>query len=163
MPVSTPVLNIPDIIFNTKKKQISPREQMVIDIFDFMCSIGAEEVRRSIAEVKIGNWQSVDQALHLIVENYVGQGASEQPDTSVPALEVVKFIKSFAKRGRMTLLNNEKNKMNIPGPESSMYQTFVETHNNARFGGADNTLREHIIAACDMVLPKSEVVEEKIQ
>ena len=61
--VKDPVLNLPDIVFNPNKS-FGRVEQKVIDLLDFMISIGFEELHRT------ADPQNVSEALERIVRGY---------------------------------------------------------------------------------------------
>lgn len=113
--VSDPVLNIPDIIYNPNKR-FGEREQRAMDLLDFMFSIAVEEFRRSS-----GNWDSVREALDLVVGNY------EQK-------KVIAAVNMFAKRGRL-VLDGDSVSLGLPDNLSTKLRSvFGKLHNPYRLG-----------------------------
>lgn len=113
--VSEPVLNMPDIVFN-KEKNIGEKEKKATDILDFIMSIGAEEFRRSE-----GDLDSVKKAMNTILESYNDK-------------EVIKLVKSYIKRGRLTLLGDKTSSaVNLPEDNFTTKNRGIFTkHNEAR-------------------------------
>lgn len=113
--VSEPILNMPDIIFN-KEKNISEKEKKATDILDFIISVGAEEFRSSG-----GDLVNVKEAMKQVLKSYNDQ-------------EVISLVKSYIKRGRLTLLGDAKSKaVNLPENTFTTKNRGIFTkHNEAR-------------------------------
>ncbi len=130
--VTDPVLNIPDIVYNTKKyghERLKSTELKATDLLDFLVSVGHVESKVSKDE------NNVKIALQKVLEAY--------GDT-----KVIEAVKSLAKRGRLTLAGNTQN---LP---------FTVIHNEARLDVKKDTstlLRETIINACTQTLSDSSI------
>ena len=113
--VGEPVLNMPDIIFN-KEKNIGDKEKKTTDLLDFIMSAGAEEFRSSEGDVN-----SVKKAMKTILENYNDKS-------------VISLVKSFIKRGRLTLLGDQDSTaVNIPEESfTTKNRALFTKHNEAR-------------------------------
>jgi hypothetical protein len=113
--VNEPVLNMPDIVFN-KDKKIGEKEKKAIDILDFIVSIGAEEFRASK-----GDKDSVKKAMKTVLSSYNDK-------------DVIRLVKSYIKRGRLTLLGDKNSKaVNIPESGFTTNSRGIFTkHNEAR-------------------------------
>ena len=113
--VSEPVLNMPDIVFN-KEKDISEKEKKATDILDFIISAGAEEFRSSE-----GDLSSVKEIMESILENYNDK-------------DVINMVKSYIKRGRLTLLGDKESEaVNLPKDTFTTKNRGLFTkHNEAR-------------------------------
>lgn len=113
--VGEPVLNMPDIVFN-KKKNIGEKEKKATDILDFIMSIGSEEFRRSGGDIN-----SVKEAMKKILESYDDK-------------DVIRLVKSYIKRGRLTLLGDKKSQaVNLPENSFTTKNRGMFTkHNEAR-------------------------------
>jgi hypothetical protein len=113
--VGEPILNMPDVVFN-KKKDIGEREKKATDILDFIISIGAEEFRRSE-----GNLDSVEEAMKTILESYGDK-------------YVINLVKSYIKRGRLTLSGDRMSQaVNLPEDSFTTKNRGIFTkHNEAR-------------------------------
>lgn len=112
--VGEPVLNMPDIVWN-KEKNIGEKEKKATDMLDFIISVGAEEFRAS------GNLDAVKEAMKQVLENYGDK-------------EVVSLVKSYIKRGRLTLLGDVKSEaVNLPEDTFTTNNRGLFTkHNEAR-------------------------------
>lgn len=114
--VDEPVLNIPDIVFN-EKKNIGEKEKKATDILDFIISIGVEEFR-----ISKGNEDSIKKAMKTVLESYADK-------------DVIKLLKSYIKRGRLTLLG-DKNSKAVNTPIRSGFtidnRAIFTKHNEAR-------------------------------
>lgn len=112
--VSEPTLNIPTIVFN-KDKNIGEKEKKATDILDFLISVGAEEFRRT------GDLISVKMAMKTAMESYNDK-------------EVISLVKSYIKRGRLTLLGDVNSEaVNLPDNTFTTKNRGLFTkHNEAR-------------------------------
>lgn len=110
-----PVLNMPDIVFNTEKN-IGEKEKKATDMLDFLVSIGAEEFRRSG-----GDEDSVRRAMKTVLENYGDES-------------VINLMKSYIKRGRLTLLGDKNSeKIDLPADTfTTKNRSLFTKHNEAR-------------------------------
>lgn len=113
--VSEPVLNMPDIVFN-KEKNIGETEKKATDILDFIISIGAEEFRGSNGDLK-----NVKEAMKKVLESYNDK-------------EVIRLVKSYIKRGRLTLSGDrDSTAVNLPQDTFTTKNRGIFTkHNEAR-------------------------------
>lgn len=142
--VSNAVLNLPDIVYNETLKQklrgyeqsdtAKSRDQQATDLLDFMFNIGVEEYRRS------QEWDEVKKALRIILENYQDK-------------KIIELLKSFAKRGRLTLIGDREalGDQHQPDAVMSKAQTVFGQHNRARLGTRmefEGFLRQTVIDAC---------------
>ncbi|MCD4704874.1 hypothetical protein K8R66_02235 [bacterium] len=131
--VVRPVLNIPDIVYNSKK-QTSEIDKKTTDLLDFTMSIGIEELRRS------EDWNETQRAIKVILNAYQDQN-------------IIQFLKSFIKRGRLTMQGDE-GKFDL-SKTSKLLRPLTAIHNKARLNFDKNTtsaLRELIINECDIYL-----------
>ncbi|MFZ2310569.1 MAG: hypothetical protein WAW11_03430 [Patescibacteria group bacterium] len=112
--VGEPVLNMPDIVWN-KEKTIGEKEKKATDMLDFIISVGAEEFRSS------GNLDNVREAMKQVLENYGDK-------------DVISLVKSYIKRGRLTLLGDVKSEaVNLPENTFTTNNRGLFTkHNEAR-------------------------------
>lgn len=113
--VSEPILNMPDIIFN-EEKNIGEKEKKATDILDFIISVGAEDFRSSG-----GDLNSVREAMKKVLESYNDKS-------------VISLVKSYIKRGRLTLLGDaDSQAVNIPENTFTTKNRAIFTkHNEAR-------------------------------
>jgi hypothetical protein len=113
--VSEPVLNMPDIVFN-QEKNIGEKEKKATDILDFIMSVGAEEFRSSE-----GDLVSVKEAMKRFLENYNNK-------------EVISLVKSYIKRGRLTLSGDRESKaVNLEQDTfTTKHRGIFTKHNEAR-------------------------------
>jgi hypothetical protein len=113
--VGEPVLNMPDIIFN-EEKNIGEKEKKATDILDFIISVGAEEFRSSE-----GDLNSVKESMKKVLESYNDKS-------------VISLVKSYIKRGRLTLLGDANSQaVNIPENTFTTKNRGIFTkHNEAR-------------------------------
>jgi hypothetical protein len=93
--VSEPILGIPDVVYTDALPGKKARK--ATDILDFMVSIGSEEYRRVSREnehksedEKVSAEESVRHAIEIIRDNYEDK-------------EILKVVRSFAKRGRLSM------------------------------------------------------------
>jgi len=139
--VSEPILNIPDIMFN-KNKNISEKEKKATDILDFIMSIGAEEFRRSGSDI-----DNAKKAMKKLLKSYNDK-------------KVISLVRSYIKRGRLTLLGDKKSPVvNLPEDSFTTKNRGLFTkHNEARVVNDRNleTLLKNIgLEVCE------EVIEDK--
>lgn len=108
------VLNIPDIVFNPKK-EIGDREKKATDILDFIVSMGAEEYR------VLSSREAVKNIMKTILDSYNDE-------------YVIKLVKSYIKRGRLTLAGDKNSELvNIPKNTFTTNNRGLFTkHNEAR-------------------------------
>lgn len=134
--VDKPTMMIPTEIYNPEKN-ISDIEKKSTDLLDFMASVGIEEFRRS------KDWDSVRNAFALILQRYGN-------------IDVIRMVKSYTKRGRLTLPND------IKGLDFKTSATFrairpgFAAHNTQRLGADPEItaqLRREIIDACEKSAP----------
>lgn len=113
--LSEPKLNIPDIVFN-KDKDIGDKEKKATDILDFIINVGAEEFR--VAE---GDLASVKEAMTKVLDAYNDK-------------DVIKLVKSYIKRGRLTLSGDRGSRaVNIPQETfTTKNRGLFSKHNEAR-------------------------------
>jgi len=113
--VSEPVLNMPDIVWN-EDKNIGDKEKKATDILDFIISVGAEEFRSSG-----GDLVSVKESMKQVLASYNDQ-------------EVISLVKSYIKRGRLTLLGDAKSEaVNLPeNTFTTKNRALFTKHNEAR-------------------------------
>lgn len=128
-----PVLNIPDIVFNDKKT-IGEKEKKTTDLLDFVVSMGAEDFRIS------QNKESVKRTMKIILENYNDK-------------EVISLLKSFIKRGRLTLAGDKNSEsVNIPSDSFTTKNRGLFTkHNEARIVNnreLEALLKDSALEAC---------------
>ena len=132
--LENPVLNLPDIVYNPDKK-IGDKEKLATDMLDFLVSIGVEEYRRS------KDWGSVTKALNTILTHYDNKN-------------IISLVKSFAKRGRLTLPGD----LNVSQSLSSTAQSarkYFSAHNVQRLKVTEDMstqLRDEVISVCDAFL-----------
>jgi len=146
--VENPVLNIPDIVYNKDIKQkvetyqqddeAMARDQKATDMLDFMFQIGVEELRRS------EDWSQVERALETIIENYDDK-------------DVIEWVRSFSKRGRLTLVGDKEVLDEAKKGDAMAQKTdkVLSQHNKARLNtqtDIEGKLRQAVIAACDKYL-----------
>jgi len=136
--VEKPILNLPDIIFN-KEKNIGDKEKKAIDVLDFISSVGAEEFRRSQ-----GDLDSVKKSIETVLRGYDNQ-------------EVISLVKSYIKRGRLTLLGDaDSEAVNIPSDTFTTKNRAIFTkHNEARVvnnKSLETILKDVSLEICDKVL-----------
>ncbi|MDD5749464.1 MAG: hypothetical protein PHO91_01595 [Patescibacteria group bacterium] len=134
--VSEPVLNIPDIVYN-KEKQTSEIDKKTTDLLDFTMSIGIEELRRS------EDWNETQHAIRTIIDSYDDETA-------------IKMLKSYIKRGRLTMLGDAEGFGLSKTTETLRPLTAI--HNKARLNFDKDTtsnLRELIATECDRYLEDS--------
>lgn len=115
--LKTPVLNLPDIVYN-KEKEVPLKEKRATDLLDFLASIGMEEARLSE-----GDEAKIISAMETLLTDY--------NDYDTLMLTV-----SFVKRGRLVLAGDKKNE-NLDYPEDSFTQKnspLFSQHNVARMG-----------------------------
>lgn len=134
--VSEPYLLIPTEIYNPEKS-ISEIDQKATDLLDLLVSAAAEELRRT------EDWQNVNKALDTVLENY--------GDTKVIAM-----VKSFAKRGRLTLNGDtERLEKKVSATHKITHPAFA-AHNTQRLGiksSKDSSpIRNLVIEACEAYL-----------
>ena len=112
--VGEPVLNMPDIVWN-EEKNIGEKEKKATDMLDFVVSVGAEEFRSS------GSLDNVKEAMRQVLENYGDK-------------DVINLVKSYIKRGRLTLLGDVKSEaVNLPEDTFTTNNRGLFTkHNEAR-------------------------------
>ncbi|HYT42976.1 MAG TPA: hypothetical protein VEP90_11585 [Methylomirabilota bacterium] len=135
-----PTFSVPDIVYN-EKTTMSEREKRAIDVLDFMVDIAEEESN-------IGNRESVHKALETIITNY-GEPA------------VIGTIKSFIKRGRLTLAGDstilnqppEDDRIpNLPDTITTRQRGLLSIHNQVRFRIKKHDalpLKRMIVDICD--------------
>lgn len=113
--VSEPVLNMPDIVFN-EEKNIGEKEKKATDMLDFIVSVGAEEFRSSA-----GNLESVREAMKRVLTSYNDR-------------EVISLVKSYIKRGRLTLSGDREAQSVDLAPETftTKNREIFTKHNEAR-------------------------------
>ena len=131
--VSQPILNIPDIVYN-EEKSTSELDKKTTDLLDFTMSIGLEELRRS------EDWDEARRAIQTILNSYGDKN-------------VIQLLKSFIKRGRLTMQGNEES-VNLSKTTKTL-QPFTTLHNKARLNFDKNTtdnLRKLIIEECETYL-----------
>lgn len=140
--VDNPVLNIPDIIYNAEKNT-SEIDKKTTDLLDFVASIAIEELRRSnVGEGEELSWDNVSRAIKTILDAYGDD-------------RLTGILKSFVKRGRLTLQGDEKS-VGLSDASKSM-RPITSMHNKARLDFDKKTtskLREVIIDGCDKYLKK---------
>ncbi len=127
--VSKPVLNIPDIIYNAKK-QISEKDKKTTDLLDFVMSIGIEELRRST------DWNEARCAIRIILDSYGDK-------------DIISLLKSFTKRGRLTMLGDAQS-LGLSKITKTL-RPLTAMHNKVRLNFDQDTtsnLRELIITEC---------------
>ena len=131
--VDQPVLNIPDIVYNSKK-ETSENDKKTTDLLDFTMSIGIEELRRS------EDWNEVQRAIRTILDSY------NDPQKVI-------LLKSFAKRGRLTMQGDTEGlKLS---KVAKFFRPLTAVHNKARVNFDKDTtsnLRKLIIDECDSYL-----------
>ncbi|MDD3285217.1 MAG: hypothetical protein PHG95_01050 [Patescibacteria group bacterium] len=135
--VKDAVLNLPDIVFN-QDKNISDREQKATDILDFIISAGAEEFRRSN-----GDLGSVRLAMNTILSSYGDR-------------HIIALVKSYLKRGRLTLMGDQKFiGANLdPNSFTTKNRTIFTKHNEARVANnkdMEASLKTIALEICDKV------------
>jgi hypothetical protein len=135
-----PNLSIPDIVFN-KDKNISEKEKKATDILDFITTIGAEEFRASE-----GDLMSVKKAMKIALENYGD-------------LEVVSLVKSYIKRGRLTMLGDkDSSAVNLPAETfTTKHRGLFTKHNEARIvnnRGIETSLKDIGLEVCEELTTK---------
>ena len=131
-----PVLNLPDIVWN-KKKKTGEVDKKTTDMLDFLCSVYGEEFRRS------QNSEDINKALDVVMENYGDEN-------------IISLVKSFIKRGRLTL-QGDKESLNLPNSITKKARGIFAQHNKARVGSKtsfEGTMKEGIMAACERFLSK---------
>ena len=134
--VSEPILNVPDIIYNAEK-QTGEIDKMTTDLLDFMMSIGIEELRRS------GDWNEAQKAVRIILDAYDDKNA-------------VEMLKSFIKRGRLTMQGDEEG-LDLSKTMETL-RPLTAIHNKARLNFEKDTtsdLRKLIVAECENYLEDS--------
>lgn len=130
---SDPTLLLPNMQYNPKLN-ISLREQKATDLIDFIFSVGTEEARRSH-----GYEKSIATSIDIILNTY------NDP-------EVINFIKSFMKRGRLTMQAEGKV---VERPHSRLLEylrPILSMHNKQRMKTDVPTsagLRNLIIERCE--------------
>lgn len=127
--VSEPVLNIPDIIYN-QEKQTSEKDKKTTDLLDFTMSIGFEELRRS------ENWDEAQKVIRIIIDSYGD-------------VEIIKLLKSFIMRGRLTMQGDEE--MVGLSQTSKALRPLTAIHNKVRINfnkDITSNLRDLIAAEC---------------
>jgi len=143
--VGQPVLNMPDIVFNNQK-EIGEKEKKATDMLDFLISVGAEEFRRSATEEELVRLNNVRRAMQTVVENYGDQS-------------VISLVKSYIKRGRLTLLGDKKVQgIDLP-PDTftTKNRALFTKHNEARIvnnHGIETTVKEIGLEVCDQLIKK---------
>ncbi|OGY93979.1 MAG: hypothetical protein A2406_03695 [Candidatus Komeilibacteria bacterium RIFOXYC1_FULL_37_11] len=131
--ISQPILNIPDIVYN-EEKSTSEIDKKTTDLLDFTMSIGLEELRRS------EDWDKTRQAIQTILNSYGDKS-------------VIQLLKSFIKRGRLTMQGNEES-IDLSKTTETL-QPLTTMHNKARLNFDKNTtddLRTLIIEECEAYL-----------
>ncbi len=133
------VLNIPDIVFNPKK-EIGDREKKATDILDFIVSMGAEEFRLS------GDKDSVKNTMKTILNSYNDD-------------YVIKLVKSYIKRGRLSLSGDKNSKsVNIPqNTFTTKNRGLFTKHNEARIvndSELETILKDTALEVCEEFLKK---------
>jgi hypothetical protein len=113
--VGEPVLNMPDIVWN-EDKNISDKEKKATDMLDFLISVGAEEFRNSE-----GDLDSVKKSMKQVLESYNDK-------------DVISLVKSYIKRGRLTLLGDTNSEaVNLPADTfTTKNRALFTKHNEAR-------------------------------
>ncbi|NCB21081.1 MAG: hypothetical protein EOM88_04145 [Clostridia bacterium] len=138
--VSEPVLNMPDIVYN-KEKNIGEKEKKATDMLDFIINMGSEEFR-----VSGGDKDSVKKAIKLILESYGD-------------IDVIRLVKSYIKRGRLTLLG-DKNSKTVDIPEDSFTtknRAIFTKHNEARVVNnkdLESLLKDLSLEVCEEMINK---------
>lgn len=141
-----PVLNIPDIVYEKDLSEKVPgikqsseaydRDRKATDILDFTFQVGVEELRRSG-----GDWDSVAKAITTVLENYSDK-------------DVIEWVRSFAKRGRITLVG-KKESLDELSKSGGIIDSALSQHNRARMGSNNDfegDIRNKIIEVCDRYL-----------
>lgn len=134
-------MNLPDIVFNPNKN-ISEREQKATDILDFIISAGAEEFRRSQ-----GDLDSVKKAITSIISSY--------NDPFVVAL-----VKAYLKRGRLTLMGDQKFAGANLDPDvfTTKNRAIFTKHNEARVANnkdMEASLKTIALEVCEALTAKT--------
>ena len=131
--VSNPVVLIPNMLYNPKLN-IPLREQKATDLIDLIFSAGTEEVRRTQ-----GDQANVTKVVDTILNAY------DEPD-------VIRFIRSYMKRGRLTMPGEGNSVQRPRSPSHDSLRTFLSMHMQERMKGdtaTDAGLRSLTISRCE--------------
>lgn len=133
--VNKPVLNLPDIIYNTSKytpEQLRTlAEPRAVDMLDFLMVVGTEELRKTT------EWESVQKAIGAVLTGY--------GDT-----KVIEATSSLAKRGRLTFVGDEA-MLNLPDTVTTKVRPVTSQHNKARLAVEKDIapqLRQMVVDTC---------------
>lgn len=146
-----PVLNLPDIVFNKDKKETTGEvDKKATDLLDFLASVFSEEYRRGEVE-EIESDKHLAQALDAVLENYQDEN-------------IVALVKSFAKRGRLTLQGDGEFFKSLDKNISRAGRGLFSQHNKARLASKkeiEAVMKDKIIEACDRFFEKRQEGEEE--
>jgi hypothetical protein len=138
--VGEPVLNMPDIVWN-ENKNVGEKEKKATDILDFIISVGAEEFRSSG-----GDLDGVKRSMRQVLESYNDQ-------------EVISLVKSYIKRGRLTLSGDVKSRaVDLPDNTfTTKNRALFTKHNEARIVNnkdLETSLKDIGLEVCEEITAK---------